>query len=62
MTPQIKAALTIAGAIIIATAAWIFFSPFQSCMRALPDEVTSVMERLQVLNCVRAAGGGYPPN
>jgi hypothetical protein len=29
MTPQVQAALIVAGAIIIATALWIYFSPYQ---------------------------------
>ena len=32
MSPQVKAALIIAGAIIVGISLWIFFSPFQTCM------------------------------
>ena len=33
MTPEVKAALIVAGEIIIATALWIYFSPLQTCVR-----------------------------
>jgi hypothetical protein len=33
MDPQITAALIIAAAILVATALWIYFSPFQTCVR-----------------------------
>ena len=49
MTPQVKAALIIAGAIIIATALWIYFSPFQTCMR---------LEHGTFVGCARLAAGG----
>jgi hypothetical protein len=34
MTPQLKAALIIAGAIIVGISLWMYFSPYQSCVRA----------------------------
>ena len=33
MTPEVKAALIVSGAIIIATALWIYFSPLKTCVR-----------------------------
>ena len=61
MTPQVKAALIIAGAIIIATALWIYFSPFQTCVRAQTapweDQGSDTPKRLAVGTCVRVLGG-----
>jgi len=33
MSDHVKAATVIAGAIIVAVLLWIYFSPFQSCLR-----------------------------
>ena len=49
MSPQVKAALIIAGAIIVGISLWIFFSPFQTCMRA---------EGGGAIGCTRLVGGG----
>ena len=54
MTPEVKAALIVAGAIIIATALWIYFSPLQTCVRLArannyPEPVVSF--------CANAWGG-----
>ena len=55
MSPQVKAALIIAGAIIVGISLWIFFSPFQTCMRAgRGGESTAVT----TFACARVASGG----
>jgi hypothetical protein len=33
MSEQVKMGLIIGGAIIVAAAIWIYFSPFQTCLR-----------------------------
>ena len=35
MTDRIKMALIVAGAILISVGAYIYFSPYQSCLRSL---------------------------
>ena len=52
MSPQVKAALIIAGAIIVSTALWIYFSPFQSCVRAEP------YTQISQIRCADLLGGG----
>jgi hypothetical protein len=37
MSGYVKMGLLIGGAIIVATAMWIYFSPFQTCIRAGMD-------------------------
>lgn len=37
MSEQVKMGLIIAAAIVIAAAAYIYFSPYQSCVRARMD-------------------------
>ena len=34
MSPQVKAALIIAGGIIVGISLWMYLSPYQSCVRA----------------------------
>jgi len=61
MSPQVKAALIIAGAIIIATALWIYFSPFQTCVRvrdAQYDDLDTDGAIVNRLSCTGAIGGG----
>jgi hypothetical protein len=50
MDSQIKAALILGGAIIIAVALWIYFGPYHSCVRAGYKEIA----------CAAATGGGLP--
>ena len=61
MTPQVKVALIIAGAILIATALWIYFSPFQSCVRArtqvLEEQGVDIPKRVAVVECASLVGG-----
>ena len=52
MDNSVKIALIIAGAIIIAVAAYLYFSPYQSCVRGFEDADTG--KRL----CARLASGG----
>jgi hypothetical protein len=52
MSPQVKAALIIAGAIIITMALWIYFSPFQSCVRSYQGGGSSEV------GCTLLLGGG----
>lgn len=37
MSDFVKGAMIVAVAIIIATSLWIYFSPYQSCVRAIAD-------------------------
>jgi hypothetical protein len=37
MTDTIKAGLIIGAAILLATVLWIYFSPYQSCVRAFTE-------------------------
>jgi hypothetical protein len=37
MSSHVKMGLLIGAAIIIATAMWLYFSPFQTCVRAYVD-------------------------
>lgn len=39
MSDRIKVALILAGAILVATGAYIYFSPYQSCLRDLRGKV-----------------------
>jgi len=54
MTPQVKAALIIAGAIIIATTLWIYFSPYQTCLRAFSNSLSSANGAIR---CTGLLGG-----
>ena len=49
-------ALIVAGAIIIATALWIYFSPYQSCVRALRAD-DRVLTTPPEITCTRLLGG-----
>jgi len=52
MSGYVIMGLLIGGAIIIATAMWIYFSPFQTCIRTLVEESRGGMSRNQaVLTC-----------
>ena len=44
MSDQIKTGLFIAAAILIATAGYIYFSPYQSCMRLARDHYAKDIE------------------
>ena len=54
MSPQVKAALIVAGAIVIATALWIYFSPFQTCLRAFSNSLSSANGAIR---CTGLLGG-----
>lgn len=50
MSELFKAGLAVAMAIVIATAAWIYFSPFQTCMRGTaqwPSQMTYCLSHTQ---------------
>jgi hypothetical protein len=57
MSPQVKAALIIAGAIIITMAMWIYFSSYQTCVRAR-DALGNGSAALARIVCARETGGG----
>ena len=49
-----KAALILGTAIVIAVSVWVYFSPYQSCVRGLNDEQNA---RRAPYICARALGG-----
>ena len=66
MTPQVKAALIVTGAIIIATAPWMYFSPYQSCVQALralnPDAEISDFLTPPTIFCMNSPSGRLFPS
>jgi hypothetical protein len=53
MTDRVKAAIILGSAIIIATLLWIYFSPYQTCVRAERVQGSSGAE----WRCTMAIGG-----
>ena len=47
MTPQVKMALIIAGGIVGATGLYLYFSPFQQCVRATSAHYAEISEDLR---------------
>ena len=52
MSDTLKAALIIAGAILLATALYVYFSPYHSCVRS-----SFLTRGSNELVCARAVGG-----
>jgi len=38
MSDPLKAALILGAAIVIAMSIWVYFSPYHSCVRAMPEK------------------------
>ena len=53
MIDTLKAALIVGGAILLATALYVYFSPYHSCVRSSFDTIRSSKE----LVCAEAVGG-----
>ncbi|MDE0829808.1 MAG: hypothetical protein OSB03_11470 [Vicinamibacterales bacterium] len=58
----VKGAAIIGGAIIVAMAMWIYFSPFQSCMRTVMVVDEARYENADPLSSLETATGFCHPN
>jgi hypothetical protein len=56
MSGYVKMGLLIGGAITIATALWIYFSPFQTCVRAVMSmpQYQGVERKFAEISCANA--------